>query len=375
MIVFYCFVSVVVFMVLIDGYIRIGEWQSRIHIGRVSDPTAYTNLVVSRSKIWLKNTPTVKLTDNNRLVVLDMLKGNYKRNTIQHWQKAGLILGLHAHKAISNSEIEALLERESSMIIPKETDYVILAYALLSACNEAQLVQYTSYFNKAFEMLNSLTTDDGISYKSYTEPYKYVDTIGFVCPFLQLYALKYNCKEASEKAFTQIQLYMEKGMFPNTSLPAHVYNSTTGKHAGLFGWGRGMGWFAIGLIDFWLLLSKDDERYIEVTHWVKQYAEEILKYQQSDGSWSWSVLVNGSRKDSSTTVMLSWFLKNAAQEDSLSIACNTAVEKAVVYLKLVTRRNGALDFCQGDTKSIGVYAQTFDVLPFAQGYLLRILAN
>jgi unsaturated rhamnogalacturonyl hydrolase len=42
------------------------------------------------------------------------------------------------------------------------------------------------------------------------------------------------------------------------------------------------------------------------------------------------------------------------------------------YLQKVTRRDGAIDFSQGDTKGIGVYAQTFEVLPFTQGFALRI---
>lgn len=37
----------------------------------------------------------------------------------------------------------------------------------------------------------------------------------------------------------------------------------------------------------------------------------------------------------------------------------------------VTRRSGAVDFSQGDTKDIGVYSMLFDVLPFTQGYAIR----
>jgi len=38
----------------------------------------------------------------------------------------------------------------------------------------------------------------------------------------------------------------------------------------------------------------------------------------------------------------------------------------------VTRRNGAIDFSQGDTKGIGIYASTFDVMPFTQGLAIRL---
>lgn len=40
-------------------------------------------------------------------------------------------------------------------------------------------------------------------------------------------------------------------------------------------------------------------------------------------------------------------------------------------LRSVTRITGALDWCQGDTKGIGIFAKKFGVMPFAQGFLIR----
>ena len=39
----------------------------------------------------------------------------------------------------------------------------------------------------------------------------------------------------------------------------------------------------------------------------------------------------------------------------------------------VTKKNGEVDFSQGDTKDIGVYSILFDILPFAQGFALRAI--
>ena len=44
-------------------------------------------------------------------------------------------------------------------------------------------------------------------------------------------------------------------------------------------------------------------------------------------------------------------------------------------LMKVTRRNGATDFSQGDTKSIGIYATTFDLMPFVQGLTIRLASR
>ena len=72
-----------------------------------------------------------------------------------------------------------------------------------------------------------------------------------------------------------------------------------------------------------------------------------------------------SRRDSSATAVFAWFLKEMNREDS--------AQKSLQYLQSVTQRNGAVDFSQGDTKTIGVYSQKFEILPFTQGFVLRTL--
>lgn len=34
-----------------------------------------------------------------------------------------------------------------------------------------------------------------------------------------------------------------------------------------------------------------------------------------------------------------------------------------------------IDFSQGDTKAIEIHAQTFELLPFSQGFALRMMAH
>lgn len=37
-----------------------------------------------------------------------------------------------------------------------------------------------------------------------------------------------------------------------------------------------------------------------------------------------------------------------------------------------TRRSGEIDFSQGDTKGIGIYSQTYNIMPFTQGIVTRL---
>lgn len=363
-------------LLIVDVYAQGYLWQSRIKIGRVLEPAKHKALVEQCAHKWFKKTPTVKLTDNNRLVLLDILKGNFKRSTIQHWQKAGLILGLRDSGKLDNVQVQNLMNQTHPNQIPKEADYVIYAYALLYACNDQQRGHFKPYFDAVYDMVLALNKqNNGVSYKTYSEPFKYVDTIGFICPYLTLYANVYQVSEAADLAYKQIALFRQYGMYPGTQLPCHTYNSITLQPVGLFGWGRGLGWLAIGLIDTWLLWDKKDERYKEISNWVYDFNVEILKTQKEDGSWTWNVLLPTVQSDSSAGVMLTYYLSQAKKLPSLEEKNIMAINRALEYLRKVTRRNGALDFCQGDTKGIGIYAQTFDILPFAQGYLLRILNN
>jgi unsaturated rhamnogalacturonyl hydrolase len=70
--------------------------------------------------------------------------------------------------------------------------------------------------------------------------------------------------------------------------------------------------------------------------------------------------------------MLGWFLQLASGIKGLEKSCGEGARRAAAYLMSVTRRNGAVDFSQGDTKDIGVYSTHFTILPFTQGFSIRL---
>lgn len=382
-IILFCSLIFILFVILaIDLIPQFYTWQSRIHIGRIQDPNLWSNKVLKKSLYWLKSTPTIKLTDNKRLIIIDILKGNYKRNAIQHWQQAVLILGLtECFKKTKNSQcqkgIETFLnstfQNGDWKVPPTEIDGVILAYSVLNI-DWINHKEYKRVYDSAYQLILDLVGTDGtVAYRNYTPEYRFVDTIGFICPFLVLYGLKFNKPDALDLAVKQITTFNENGMFPNTNIPCHTYNITTKLPVGLFGWGRGMGWYAIGLIDAWLILPEDHPSKKVLEKSVVAFAKMALQFQNENGSWSWIVLDKTSRMDSSSTATLAWFLANTATINSISSDCISAKEKALNYLKSVTRRDGSIDFSQGDTKAIGIHSNEFDILPFTQGFCLRTL--
>ena len=144
---------------------------------------------------------------------------------------------------------------------------------------------------------------------------------------------------------------------------------------GLCGWGRGLGWFAIGIIDSWRELPSNSKHKKELEKIIIKFAKSIIKLQQDNGGWGWTVTRKETRIDSSTTATLAWFLINAAKISEIKDECERATDKSLEYLMSVTKRNGVVDFSQGDTKDIGVYSMLFDILPFTQGFTLRTISK
>ncbi|HGE5780554.1 TPA: glycoside hydrolase family 88 protein [Bacillus pseudomycoides] len=379
----YIVIFIILMVITIDLVPVIKDWVLRIHMGRYEDKPIWNETITKKGSKWLLNTPKIKVTDNTRLVVIDMLKGNYTKSTIQHWQEASLVLGLseylkHNDDKEMKSEIEKFLNSKFDsngqwLEKPKHIDGAILAYAIMKL-EYIDINKYKKALDYTWEMIKDHIGEDGtVEYRKFMKSYRYVDTIGFICPFLVCYGTKFNKDDCIDLAVKQIKEYEQYGMLDKHSLPCHVYKIENKVPLGLYGWGRGLGWFAIGLIDAWNELPQDSKYKFAFEESVKRFAEAAMSFQQDNGSWNWTVTRNESRSDSSATATLGWFMLNASKIEKVSKECLDSTEKAMSYLMKVTRKDGAVDFSQGDTKDIGVYSTLFNILPFTQGFCIRLI--
>ncbi|HLA56756.1 MAG TPA: glycoside hydrolase family 88 protein [Flavobacterium sp.] len=373
--------AIVAIIFLFDFIPQFHTWQGRIHIGRYADRETWAKKILAKSKSWLAKTPTIKLTDNERLIVFDIILGNYSRNAIQHWQQASLVLGLtecvyktndESQKSQITNFVQSKLDDSGNWKnTPKEIDGVILAYSFLNV-DWLDHKKYKPAYDAMWKMVREMVGDDGtIQYRTNMKSYRYVDTIGFVCPFLMAYGIRFNNNEAIDLCVKQIAEFNKYGMLNGEFIPCHTYHTETKLPVGLFGWGRGLGWYAIGLIDAWKILPDNHPQKNQLTESVVSFAKTAIKWQQEYGAWTWIVTRKESRADSSATATLAWCLGQASSIKDISKSCLEAKEKALKYLMTVTRRDGIVDFSQGDTKDIGVHSQHFDILPFTQGFVLR----
>ncbi|WP_338359994.1 hypothetical protein, partial [Yeosuana marina] len=78
---------------IIDSFFYFRNVFKRVHIGRWDNRANWFNTIKKTNLKWINNTPTVKLTDNDRYIIFDLLKGHYRNSTIQSWQEAGVLIG------------------------------------------------------------------------------------------------------------------------------------------------------------------------------------------------------------------------------------------------------------------------------------------
>lgn len=339
-IIFLIITSILLSFILVDVFVNVNEWQKRIHIGRWNNRNEWRSAMEKKALLWLKHAPTVKKKSNTRLILWDILRGEYRSSTIQIWQDAGLILGLghdQAQKFIGSHVL----------FVSKETikpEDLLLAYAL-----KKQGVLTSEQENIILNFFQHLKDEGTIYYRPWMKKIRYVDTIGMVVPFL--YACGWN-----DLAIRQIEEYDEallKGIYP-----AHAYDIERKLPMGVHDWCRGIGWYILALTEA-PILRGNHSRIIKL-------ANAMLQYQHEDGSFSCFFFNNKERMESSGTVLVGLLFISAyqiTQESKFLIAA----KKVETSLMKATRRDGALDYCQGDTYSIGHYSQCFSVMPFAQG--------
>lgn len=349
-----------------DAFPSLGNWLGRIHIGKYENYEQWYNKVSAAANKQIKKLPPMPVTDRTAYTIVPRIKGEYKNRKFNAWQQACLLLGLESKTAGQYTYdyfVDAELEKQ---------DYTpgnaMLLYSLMSNGyeNDERLKRAADdYCEKVL-----IAAGEGTLPYNPSSANRYVDVLGMVCPFLVRYHISYGCPKALELVKRQFDEFYEYGVNTVNGLPAHCYNVKTKMPLGVFGWGRGCGWLAFALGECFLLLNGKDSYADVLLERAEALAKSVGRFQNRDGSFS-CVFGSGQRSDSSATAMLGCFFAFLATQ-SKNKEYSVRAQAARKYLISVTRRNGKVDFAQGDTMGIGNYSRRFEPLPVSLGFSLKL---
>ena len=355
------FAAFVLAAALVDVVPAFRTWFGRIGIGRssLSDVLPKLRAVAVRQ---LRHTPSVPISDQTRFTLPERLRGAYKSKKIQSWQQAALLLGV-----AESGNADAVYTFRRSVLTPdgdwnqppQSADAAFLAYALLYTADDPTSVRPA--MDKTYADLQSRVVDGTIPYTPHSPKTRFVDAVGMTCPFLYLYGKTYDCPEAISLCIAQLSEYAEKGLHPTLGLPVHAFRLTDNAPLGVYGWGRGCGWYALALAELTRCGADVQTRAVP-------FAKAVLSAQQKTGAFSRQLLAERGT-ESSATAMLGHFL--AVQGAYLPV-CRDAARNAMRSLVGATRKDGTVDMAQGDTKGVGFYSTRFMPLPAAQGFALLL---
>lgn len=372
---------VIVLVVLGFDYLDVLlNWFGRIKIGTISDKNEWKSATERIIVKWLESgTPKLPVNENQKFKLISLIRKGKSIESTAYWQDAAV---LKAARTADDCEegIFSLLDRYIDtdsgkwIVPPLRIDSAMLAYEML-CCEVIDNSAIRPAMDYVAEFLNKLAEENGtVPYNTSAKDVRFVDTVGMICPFLIKYAVVYNKPEYVDIALEQIKEYRKYGFDKDTRMPFHCFDVRTKAPLGICGWGRGCAWWALGITDSLKTLMDVKTYNIEKVMLLKyciEFLSSIKAYQRSDGAFE-RMLFTTSLEDSSAGAMLAYcfaVLYDITESDEYKSVCVRVLE----HLKTCTRRNGVIDYAQGDTMGIGFYSDSLRVAPAAQGFAVAAI--
>jgi len=183
------------------------------------------------------------------------------------------------------------------------------------------------------------------------------DMIGLVLPFLIKYYECTNNKVCLAVAREQLEYYIKYGTDTETYMPAHGINLINNVKTGSINWGRGIGWYFLGLKEFYELDGSFEKEYLCLTN-------TLMKLKNKDGLWSHFPGSSDYFDASSTTMFLYCMPKELH-----------TIEDVLTKMDRYISKNGYVLQTSGDTYGANSYSKTFGKSELTQGMMLLLLSR
>ncbi len=258
----------------------------------------------------------------------------------QGWQAGGLLLGL------SDKDAEEYVFSHSGLFSRGQSDVesAFLAFALKE---RGQLPPGEE--EKLKNRLSNKSKQSTLPYRDSAPSLRFVDTIGLACPFLYSVGLS----GVADRQIVEYDKIRYDGVFP-----PQAFEPVRNLPMGVYDWSRGIGWYILGIVSS---RSNEDR--------VLQMAERMMGFQRKDGGFG-AFIFNPSSRNESVGTALAGILFVTAYKWSGDERFLSSARKAEKALMSMTRRDGSVDFAQGNPAGIGQYSTHYGTMPFVQGMTL-----
>lgn len=293
---------------------------------------------------------------------------NSKEFRLNNYPRAFLFYGLADYfSKINDSDnldklknlFDKLIFENNKNVLINRIDQVPFGLTSLILYDVYKEEKYLYYSEKLYEYtIGSIENDGLISYRKGQEVILN-DVLGMTVPFLIKYDdyieadLKYIIRQ-------QLAFYIEHGIDQDTYIPVHAIQRENKIKLGSANWGRGIGWYAIALSQWYKETGEFEKEYFGLM-------ESFKKIQSSENLWG---QFPGRRDgfDASTTTM---FLYSFALNFNDSINKNDVLNSIKHYIS----SDGTILHTSGDTYSANYYSRSFGKSELSQGMLLLLLSE
>jgi rhamnogalacturonyl hydrolase YesR len=295
------------------------------------------------------------------------------------WPNAILALALeniHSHHIRLRDNPLSVLEKYYDGWIKNKVslyylDNVMNGYTLIYLYQQTQNKTYRNAIEKIESyLLNKKLKNGNIPYRDGEgiSTNILVDGIGLVCPFLcRCASLSHDNNKKYDFAIQQIENFFTYAMDKKTGIPYHGFNPQTNEKLGIIGWGRGVGWLLIGLVDSIEYINPTHQKYNLLCEYFIDIVAKVVQYQRNDGYFCWQLSAEDGPVDTSATAMILYAIAKGVQIGVLSIRdYYIRLNKGKDALHLSYKDDDIFN-CSSEAVGPGMYPQVYGAYPWALG--------
>lgn len=220
--------------------------------------------------------------------------------------------------------------------------------------------KYLAFAKKIFQkhILENMNKLDIIEYRK-GQTVTYCDLLGMIVPFLVEYYKTTQDKQALDIAKHHMNYYILNGLDKDTYIPAHGIDLNSNIKVGSVNWGRGIGWYLLGLTAINNLTGEYEKELTGIYLSLNKLKTKENLFGQFPGS------SDHFDASASTIIMYSFGYAN-----KLIYYKSQILDLFSPYIL----KDGSLSSTSGDTYGLNSYSKTFGNSELSQGMFLLMLS-